>query len=310
MNVKIFTVIVTFNGSQWIKNCIESIYNSNTKTKIIVVDNSSYDNTLEILEEFDNVKCIPQDSNLGFGKANNIGISYALKKGADYVFLLNQDVFISENTLEHLVRQYKSNSDYGILSPIHLNWEGTQLENYFSRFAAVNMNFYSDYVLKKPLKEIYEVPFVNAAAWLIPQNVLKTVGGFDPVFDHYGEDNNYCQRLQYHGFKIGIVPICNIFHDSIIRKEPKDYLFSEGYYHNEVKNLLLKYADITKNYTNKDFRNVKKHVKKLIFINLLKFKLNHVKGYLKKYRIFERTFDKIKRSRSLNTKKSAHYLEL
>src|SRR5690606_5865627 len=55
--------------------------------------------------------------------------------------------------------------------------------------------------------------FVCAAAWLIPRNTLKVVGGFSPTFFHYGEDDNYCQRVLYFNLKIGICPDARIFHD-------------------------------------------------------------------------------------------------
>ncbi|MCX5900139.1 MAG: glycosyltransferase, partial [Proteobacteria bacterium] len=62
------------------------------------------------------------------------------------------------------------------------------------------------------LHKIYDVPFVNAAAWLMRRSLLETVGGFDPIFFMYGEDNDYCVRARHHGFKIGITPEARIFH--------------------------------------------------------------------------------------------------
>ena len=66
------------------------------------------------------------------------------------------------------------------------------------------------------LLPIYETTFVNAAAWLISKKCLLAVGGFDPLYPHYGEDTDYIQRAQYFGFKIGIVPSVKIWHDSKI----------------------------------------------------------------------------------------------
>ncbi len=308
--VKIFTIIATYNGAEWIEKCIESLLSSSIKTEVIIVDNASTDNTLDLIKKkFESVIILKQEENLRFGKANNVGLSFALKNEADYVFLLNQDAYIEENSLEKLVKISQENPDFGILSPFHLNWEGTLLEHYFEKFIGGNVNLYSDYILKKQLNKLYKIPFVNAAAWLIPKNILKIVGGFDPIFHHYGEDNNFCQRITYHGFKIGVVPNTFIFHDSKIRKEPTNYLFSEAYFHNEVKDLQIKYADINKQYSNNDFNIVRRHIKKLITINLLKFKFNNVRGYLKKYKIFEEAFEKINKSRKHNSLKDTHYLD-
>jgi len=288
---------------------LESLLASSISTTIIVVDNASTDNTINILrEKFSSVIILQQKENLGFGKANNIGISYALRQGADFVFLLNQDAFVEENTLEKLIDISKVNSDFGVLSPIQLNWDGDRIEHYFSRFMLKNNTFYSDYILGLNIKEVYEVPFVAAASWLIPKSTFSKVGGFDPIFKHYGEDNNYCQRLKCHQLKVGIVPNCFVHHDSKIRTEPENYIFSKAYYDNELKELQIKYADITKNFTNHDFNAVRKHIIKLIAINFFKFKFDYIKGYLKKYRIFEASFNKIKKSRKQNMLKGPHYL--
>ena len=308
---RIFTIIVTYNGAPWIKACIESLMGSTLHTEIIIVDNGSSDGTLSIIKETcKNAIILPQADNLGFGKANNIGLTYALKQGADTVFLLNQDARVDKNTLEALVAASKAYLEYGVLSPVQCQWDGTQLEYYFSRFMEASLQFYSDFVLNKPTEAIYEVPFVNAAAWLLTRHVLEQVGGFDPIFKHYGEDNNYCQRLQYHGFKVGVVPNAYIYHDSQKRTEPLNYLFSDAYWHQEVKNLQIRYANINIPYTKKDFNTVRVHVLKLVIVNLMTLKFPKVWGYLKKYRIFEVAYGTILSSRIQNMQKGAHYLDL
>ena len=103
------------------------------------------------------------------------------------------------------------------------------------------------------------MPFINAAAWLIHKKVFETVGGFDPIFHHYGEDNNYCQRVNFHNYKIGVVPEAHIFHDSNKRREPHDYLFTEAYYLHEVKKFQIKYANLNHPYLKKDLKNEVKH---------------------------------------------------
>src|SRR5690606_28048723 len=94
MNI-IYTVIVTYNGMKWIGDCLESLCQSSILSNVIIVDNNSEDNTVGYLKEkFPEAVILPQNQNLGFGKANNLGISYALENGADFVFLFNQDARI------------------------------------------------------------------------------------------------------------------------------------------------------------------------------------------------------------------------
>ena len=90
---------------KWIDKCINSVLNSTLYAKIILIDNGSTDGTLEyISNNFPQAIILPNQKNLGFGKANNLGIEYALSHNCDYVYLLNQDAWIEENTLEILVK--------------------------------------------------------------------------------------------------------------------------------------------------------------------------------------------------------------
>ena len=68
-----------------------------------------------------------------------------------------------------------------------------------------------------------EVPFVNAAIWLISRKCIEKVGGFSPMFFHYCEDNNFVSRMIYHKLKIGIVTNSKGFHDREFRTENKFY---------------------------------------------------------------------------------------
>ena len=211
-------VIVTYNGMKWLPKCLES-----TKPfPVIIVDNNSTDGTVAYIQSnYPDIILLPQEVNLGFGIANNIGISYALNEDADYVFLLNQDSYLVKNCIQQMISLMNNKAEFGILSPIHLNGDGTKLDENFSSYLTYSRNsdFYSDYVLNKKKKEIYEVPFVNAAGWLLSKKLLQEVGGFDPIFFHYGEDDNYCQRANYHGFKIGVIPDSFLLHDRENRSE-------------------------------------------------------------------------------------------
>ena len=310
MRRKIHTIIVTYNGSKWIKECLESLYASSFQTEIIIVDNGSLDDTLNIVVAFfPEVTLLKQSENLGFGKANNIGISYALKKKATAVFLLNQDTKVEKSTIESLLNAISEHPEIGILSPLQLNWKGTELEYYFQRFLTRNTSIVEDKILLKKEQEIYNVPFINAAAWFIPTQVLKTIGGFDPLFFHYGEDNNFCQRIRYHHFKIGVLTHAEIYHDASIRKEPKDYLFSEKYFQNERTQFLIKACDINQQYSKKLLNADLRHIFKLILRNLLKFDFKAVKGYSKKYSIFNALKKELFKSRMLNKTKGSHYLK-
>lgn len=210
---KIFAIIVTYQGSPWIEECIRSLKNSDIPIKIIVVDNGSTDQTVSIVSKIEGTICLPQHINLGFGRANNIGINYALNNDADFVFLLNQDALIRNDTIEQLINMSKKNKDYGILSPVHLNGKGDKIDNNFIQYITqAGGDLFSDLFISRNLKEIYEVFFVNAAAWLINRTCIEIVGGFDPLFFMYSEDQDYCNRVINAGLKIGVVPSAVALH--------------------------------------------------------------------------------------------------
>jgi GT2 family glycosyltransferase len=207
---KIAVVIVTFNGEIWIKKNLNSLFNSNYPIDIIIVDNASTDETINIIKEFSAIELIQNKKNLGFGKANNIGIDLAIKKEADAIFLLNQDTWIYENTITNLVEVLFENPNIGIVSPIHYSADETTLDE--------NFNTYFNRFKKEEDSEFLRiVPFINAAAWLVSKECLLKTGYFEPIFNHYGEDRNFCDRVKYQGFKIGVVKNAAICHDRMVK---------------------------------------------------------------------------------------------
>lgn len=211
-------IVVTYKGIQWYERCFSSLRRSSVPVDTIVIDNASNDGSVEyIRKHFPEVHLIESDKNLGFGGANNIGIRYALDHGCDYCFLLNQDAWIEPDTMGELIRISQAHPEYGILSPIHLNKEKTNVEKWLLQriddFRTTSSSLFDDLYFGR-LKDVYRTKYVNAAAWFMPRKTLETIGGFDPIFFHYGEDDNYINRVLYHGLKIGICPKLQIVHDN------------------------------------------------------------------------------------------------
>lgn len=214
--VRVVAIVVTYNGEPWIRKCISSIVGDHTvDLKVLLIDNCSQDNTVSIVKsEFPGISVVELDSNLGFGKANNIGLQYAMEDAYDFIFLLNQDAWIARGTIGDLVRLQQDRDEYGIISPIHLTGDGEKLDGLFGKYISPPScpGLYSDALLGK-LEKLYETKFVNAAAWLISRRCLNIVGGFDPIFPHYGEDSEYVLRGLNRGFKIGVTPTVFVCHD-------------------------------------------------------------------------------------------------
>ena len=150
--------------------------------------------------------------------------------------------------------------------------------------------------------------FVNAAAWLISKDCLSVIGGFDPLFFHYGEDENYCQRARFHNIKIGIANFALIKHDREKRNTKLEVDFSKKYFTAYKKLIALKYADINLPFSKEAFKKEITKSRKDILKSLLKFNLTHAKGYYKKLSLAKNTEIEIMASRSTNIKKGYHYI--
>lgn len=176
--MKILTIIVSYNFEKWIERCLGSLKASSHPTDIIVIDNCSNDRTVEIIKtQYTYVRLIENHANLGFGKANNIGMQLALKEGYDAVFLLNQDAWIGSDTLATLAEQSVKHPEFGILSPVHLNGSGEELDKGFASYAQLAS------INNIPHRhEPISCPFINAAFWFIPVSTLQRTGGFSPLF--------------------------------------------------------------------------------------------------------------------------------
>ncbi len=304
----VYTIIVTYNGIKWIKDCLNSV---NNETTVIVIDNNSSDNTVSFIKQnYPEIILLEQEVNLGFGKANNLGIMYALNAGADFVFLLNQDARVFGNAVRKLVDFSKKHSEYGIISPIHCDWSGEYLESSFVRYVNYenNEDFYSDFVLSKEIKEIYDVPFIAAACWFIPISVFETVGGFDPIFFHIGEDSNLAQRLLYHNYKIGVLSNCKIGHDTKNREYKGIKKYSEQYFYRNNYHRKVKYADVNLTNVEVKLKYLKYSLIKEALISIIGFKFSDLKGALKEIQDLKTIKRESFLSAKINKKKGRHYL--
>ena len=235
-NLNIFVVVVTYNGmrNNWIKDCLYSLGKSSYPVNTIVVDNNSSDNTCNfVCQSFPNVTLFQQNKNLGFGQANNIGIKYALKKNADYVLLLNQDATLNPTAVQEMINISDGNS---LISPIHLNGQGNAIDHMFKgSLRNAENTLLDDLVIYGEQKDKYETGEICAACWLMPISLIRQIGGFNPIYFHYGEDNNYYQRLLYHKIKTYVATKAFMYHDRLIHGNAE--AFNKNKLHRDLLNI-------------------------------------------------------------------------
>ena len=217
--MKILVIVVTYNGLAWVDRCLGSV----TGADLLVVDNASSDGTADrVAARFPEAVLVRSRENLGFGRANNLGMRYAHEHGYDAVYLLNQDAWLLPDTLERLSAAMEDHPDYAVLSPLQMQAGGV---DYDPLFAA--------HVLPKagPLQDgVREVPRVMAAHWLVSRAAWEKVGFFAPLIPLYSEDDNYCDRVRYHRMKVGIVPAAAAVHDRAFRVEALDKVVRRNYF--------------------------------------------------------------------------------
>ena len=225
--MQLSVIIVSWNTKKLLYDCLNSIYKftSGLKFEVVVVDNGSGDGSVDMVEKkFPKTKLILNKENLGFSKANNQGIKIA--KG-QYIFLLNSDTYLVENSFKKLLNNIKLRSKLGVIAPQLLNEDQTiqQSAGYFPHLPQIFfwMSFLDDLpfgMLFKPYhidhdsfyKNGQQIDWVTAAALMIPKKVIDEVGLLDPQIFMYGEEVEWCYRIKKAGYKIYFSPITKIIH--------------------------------------------------------------------------------------------------
>lgn len=269
---KIYVIVVTYKGIQWYDKCFSSLRESTLPVQTIVVDNTPGEDDANYLRKhFPEIIVIKPEKNLGFGKGNNLGLKYAREHNADYVFLLNQDTWMLDNSMfEKLVKISFSHPEYGILSPMHVRADGKtidmQLEYANNRCSTAML---SD-LYKGEMKDIYDTNYVNAAGWLLPRKTIETVGGFDPIFQHYAEDDDYLNRVVYHGMKVGVCPKLRMVHEHYESEMP--FSNNRWLYHHQQQILVKLMNPSINNPISREFRYyLRKALKSIVSGNFREF---------------------------------------
>ncbi len=220
----IYAIIVTYNAMRrgWIDRCLNSLRESTIPITPIVVDNCSFDGTREYVpQHYPEVIWLPQDKNMGFGQGNNVGIRYAMTHNASHVLLLNQDAALHAEAIEHML---KADDGQSLLAPLHLNGTGTAFDYNFRKYSfPSDGNIIEDILVRGNMQTAYETREICAACWLLPIGIIEKIGGFNPIFFQYSEDNNYYDRLLYHGIRTLLVLRAKMYHDRECQGDTRAY---------------------------------------------------------------------------------------
>lgn len=212
-------VILNWNQAQMTIDCLESLHNQDyAHIRIVLVDNGSTDDSCErIAAAFPGVILIENGANLGYTKANNVGIQRALELGTDYVFLLNNDTVVAPHMLSELVAIAESSADIGVAGPTMLYFD--QPDVIWCAGNSIDWNNGETYrqhdgdhvSIVEPLPP-QDVDFITSCAICIKQAVFDTVGMMDERFFIYYDETDWFARVRVAGWRVVYVPNAKMWH--------------------------------------------------------------------------------------------------
>ncbi len=223
----IFTVIVNWNLKDDTIACIKSVIDAGiVPQNIILMDNGSHDGSASAIRQaFDGtVTIIENTENLGFAVANNIGINTALRKSAEWIFILNNDTIISATFFSDMRRAHAELHAY-VYAPMIRYFDEPERVWYLGDKCIPGTLFTRGLLKNKPAPNAplppISVDFASGCGVLIHRNVFETIGLFNPTFFMYGEDVDLMWRVRQAGFRIIAVPNAVMWH-KVSRSAGKD----------------------------------------------------------------------------------------
>jgi len=229
---RVVTIIVNWNAPEDTVACLDSLINHEECNEIVLIDNGSGDDSVAIfiawaakkelsfkvvstLAGFNTsvgavLTLLPLQENLGFGVANNLGMEYALRTGADYVLILNNDTVVTPGFLRQLLNTAIRNDRLGIIG-CTIRYFDHPDQVWFSggKIDAFRGAFYHEHNI---CNGIINTDFVTGCLMLIPCYVLQEIGLFDERFFLNVEDIELSSRISAAGYKLLVDCNTVIFH--------------------------------------------------------------------------------------------------
>lgn len=224
--MELTVIIVNWNTRDMLRDCLYSLKRNsdNQNVKIIVVDNSSKDESIEMVQAlFPEVKIINSGENIGFGRANNLALPYA---DTPFILFLNPDTIVLENTIQKMVDFLKADplagattcklkfAD-GVVHTLGLQWFPTPLNQLIT---LLFITAKTEQIFRKliPYHDPNESGYVSkicGACIMVRRDVIDQVGYFDERFFMYGEDVDLSRRIISAGWKLYYLSDAEIIHN-------------------------------------------------------------------------------------------------
>jgi GT2 family glycosyltransferase len=215
----ISVIIVSYNNPDLLKQTLLSLKTHHKNFETIIVDNSDRNDVEKMIsKEFPDAIFKRMESNVGFGKANNIGIQ---QSNGEIIVFLNSDVVFEGEVISQLVRELEKENSIGIIGPKLLNADKSlqySCCNFPSATDIIKAEIWGDYSVKSwyltdwDHRQRRNVDYISGALMIMRKEIFESFGGFDDRFFMYSEEVDLCYRLKKTGYHIAYFPDVQAIH--------------------------------------------------------------------------------------------------
>lgn len=216
-------LIINYNSEALVRSCVDSVAaHVRSPFEVLVLDNGSSPEDVKLLREDNRIRLVETGSNMGFGRANNLGAQLA---SSPILVLLNPDTIIDSNVFEELTDHLESRPETGLTAPLLIQEDGT-FQNSWNTPCGLAWEFVRGHYLqrmwyrwnwmamvrKHGTAVPWDVGCVVGACMVVRKEEFLALGGFDPDFFMNGEDEDLCDRIRHSGKKVQILPWTKLHH--------------------------------------------------------------------------------------------------
>ena len=209
-------ILLNWNGFEFTKSCIDSLLQTiNRDYEIILVDNGSEDDSLQhLMHLYPDLHFLKSPTNLGFTGGNNLGMHYALKKGFEYILLLNNDTVVERDFLSPLVERLKNCTACAAVQPLiyfmHDREKTWNAGGRYLKWLAISKTLYTI----PDNTGAYPTDWITGCAFMVKSSVIEQIGVLDDLYFAYFEDVDWSLRMKKAGYLLEIVPTSRIYHEA------------------------------------------------------------------------------------------------
>jgi hypothetical protein len=206
----VWVIVLNWNGTEDTLACLRSVERLDYPAfSVLVVDNGSRPETLgRVRAGLGTATLLENGSNLGFALGNNRGIEWAVDRGAEYVFLLNNDTVVDPGCLATLVEIAESDPSVGIVGAVNFYLSRPDVIWYSGGIVDWRSGTLWDPTSEKTLAELNGIPSVRevddvaGSSLLIRASVIREIGLMDPRYFMYYEETDWCLRAKRRGYRV------------------------------------------------------------------------------------------------------------